>query len=154
MLIQMVIFLAMSEMGIIPKHERTARLFYREQFKSKENVTSSKRLVKQSAVWGHGNRFIDPIRGERDTAPFYKFIQDNIGKLWGPEGQNIGARACLGQWDPLAKEGVIAQWVNALPQLEEHVKIFEGVGHFVGEAKFDEIADAIIDVAGIIVMST
>ncbi len=149
LIIHFVIFLAMSEMGIIPKHERTARLFYREQFNSKKNVRSSKRLVKQSAVWGHGNKFIDPNRGERDTEPFYKFIQDNIGQLWGPEGQNIGTKACLGQWDPLAKESIVAQWINALPQLKDHVKTFDGVGHFVEEARFDEIADAIIDVAGI-----
>ena len=69
--------------------------------------------------------------------------------FFGKEGQNIGIRACLGQWDPVAKEGVIAQWINSLPQLEEHVRIFDGVGHFVEEVKFDEIADAIIDVAGI-----
>jgi len=147
-LFQMILFLVLSEIGILPKNEKTARMVYKEQFRSKTNARSSKRFVKQSAVWGHGNKYSEPVLGERDTAPFYSFIQDNIGKCWGTDGQNIGVRYASGQWDPLGKESVIHQWLSALPQLRGHIKIFEGVGHFVEEARPAEIAEVILDVAG------
>ncbi|GAG87836.1 unnamed protein product, partial [marine sediment metagenome] len=41
----------------------------------------------------YGNIYDEPTLGERDTTPFYHFIQDNIGKLWGPDGHNIGVQA-------------------------------------------------------------
>ncbi|MBW2219874.1 MAG: hypothetical protein JRF40_10350, partial [Deltaproteobacteria bacterium] len=130
---QMILFLALSEIGILPENEKTARMVYKEQFRSKMSARSSKRLVKQSAVWGHGNRYSEPVLGERDTTPFYRFIQDNIGKCWGAEGQNIGVRYASGRWDPLGKDSVIEQWLNELPQLRDNIKIFKGVGHFVEE---------------------
>lgn len=146
-LAQMVLFLALSEVGILPENEKTARMVYKEQFRSKTNARSSKRLVKQSAVWGHGNKYSEPVLGERDTAPFYRFIQDNISKFWGAKGQNIGVRYASGQWDPLGKDSVIEQWLSELPQLRGNIKTFEGVGHFVEEVRSDEIAEVILDVA-------
>lgn len=144
-LVEMVLFLVLSEIGILPENERMARMVYKEQFQSKMNSRSSKRLVKQSAVWGHGNKYVDPALGERDTAPFYAFIRKHIGAYWGAEGQNIGVRFASGRWDPLGKDSVIKQWIKALPQLEGHLKVFEGVGHFVEECEPDEIADIILD---------
>ncbi|MBC2717214.1 MAG: alpha/beta fold hydrolase [Desulfobacteraceae bacterium] len=143
-LLRLVIFLILSKLGILPEDEKSARKIYKDQFNSKKNVRSSKRMVRQSAVWGHGNKYREPVLGKRDTAPFYHFIQENIGKLWGERGQNIDTRAVLGRWDPLAKKSVIKQWTNALPQLKGNVRIFEDTGHFIEEIRPDEIADAIL----------
>jgi len=49
--------------------------------------------------------------------------------------------------DPLAKEEVLQQWVDHLPQLEGHLKIFEAVNHFIEEFEPEAIANTIIDVA-------
>jgi hypothetical protein len=89
----------------------------------------------------------DPKLGLRDTTPFYRFLQKNISKLWGPSGQNIGVRAVLGGWDPTAKDSVIHQWLTALPQLQGHIQMFRNVGHFIEEFKPNAIAQAIIELS-------
>jgi len=137
------------EGGGIVEDESIAQKFFREQFLSDKNVMSSKRLVLQTPVWGHGNVYKEPTLGERDTTPFYHFIQENISKLWGPNGQNIGVRAVLGKWDPSAKDEVIDQWIENLPQLEGHVKEFQNASHFIEEIEPEAIANAIIDVANL-----
>lgn len=126
-----------------------AQRIFRQQFKPRLNARTSKRFVRQSAFWGHGNTYREPRLGKRDTAPFYRFLQENIGKCWGPEGQNIGVRALLGRWDPLGKDEVIEQWTDNLPQLDGHVRIFQNVGHFPEEVKYKEIAQSIIEVSGL-----
>ncbi|MFX1596865.1 MAG: hypothetical protein ACFFBK_12475, partial [Promethearchaeota archaeon] len=88
--------------------------------------------------------------GKRDTSSFYRFIQDNISDIWGPNGQSIGIRAILGKWDPLVKWKVIRQWLTYLPQLKGYVKVLKGFGHFIEEIKPKEIANEIINVAGLI----
>lgn len=137
------------ETGRFSEDETIAQKFFREQFSSEKNIMSSKRLVLQTPVWGHGNIYKEPELGERDTTPFYRFIQEKISKYWGPDGQNIGVRAVLGKWDPSAKDEVIKQWIENLPQLEGHVKEFEKAGHFIEEIEPEAIANAIIDVAGL-----
>jgi len=136
-----------KEKGTLMENESISQRIFREQFQSKPNTLSSKRLVLQTPLWGHGNTYKEPALGERDTTPFYRFIQDNISKLWGPDGQNIGVRAVIGKKDPLAKEEVLQQWVDHLPQLEGHIKIFENRNHFIEEFEPEAIANAIIDVA-------
>jgi len=135
------------ETGSFSDNENTAQKFFREQFQSEMNVLSSKRLVLQTPVWGHGNTYKEPSLGERDTTAFYRFIQDNISNYWGPNGQNIGVNAVLGKWDPSAKDEVIQQWIENLPQLEGHVKVFENAGHFIEEIEPEAIANAITEVA-------
>ncbi len=135
--------------GRFSEDENIAQKFFREQFLSEKNALSSKRLVLQTPLWGHGNTYKEPNLGERDTTPFYRFIQDNISKCWGPNGQNIGVGAVLGKWDPSAKDEVMQQWIDHLPQLEGHVKIFENANHFIEECEPEAIANAIIDVAGL-----
>ncbi|MBD3341508.1 MAG: alpha/beta fold hydrolase [Candidatus Lokiarchaeota archaeon] len=125
--------------------EKNAQKLYKKQFSSKLNALSSKRLVLQTSLWGHGNIYSENLLGERDTKPFYRFIQNNMNKLWGPNGKNIGVRAILGKWDPLGQKNVIQQWKEALPQLKENIKIFENAGHFVEELYPKEIAKAIIN---------
>ncbi len=139
------------ETGSFVENETIAQKLFREQFQSESNVMSSKRLVLQTPVWGYGNIYTEPNLGDRDTTPFYRFIQDNISKEWGLNGQNIGVRAVLGKQDPLAKDEVTQQWIDHLPQLEGHVEVFEGhvVGHFIEEIEPEAIANAIIDVAGL-----
>ncbi|TFG02671.1 MAG: alpha/beta fold hydrolase [Promethearchaeota archaeon] len=135
--------------GTLVENETIAQKFFREQFMSESNVMSSKRLVLQTPEWGYGNIYKEPILGERDTTPFYRYIQDNITDLWGPKGQNIGTYAVLGRWDPSAKDEVIAQWIENLPQLENRVKIFEDAGHFIEECEPEAVSDAIMDIAGL-----
>ncbi len=132
-----------SAFGGVPFKEADAFNVYKNQFKAKNNAKSSKRLVKQSAIWGYGNTYKDKTREVVDTAPFYKNIQNTIGLIWGPAGQNIGVCAVLGEWDPLAKPAVLEQWTTNLPQLKGNIQIFKDTSHFIEEFKPDEIAHAI-----------
>ncbi len=141
--------LVLFELGIFPRETKAARVVFREQFKTKTNARSSKRLVRQTPYWAEGNRFTDPVLGERDTGPFYRLIQENIERSWGAAGQEIGAAMICGAWDPLAKDEVIAQWKRHLPQLEGQVQRFTGVGHFVEEVHHDDIAEAIVELSGL-----
>ena len=139
-----------KDSGIVVENESIPQKFFREQFQSETNVMSSKRLVLQTPEWGYGNTYKEPNLGERDTTPFYRFIQDNISKLWSPDGQNIGVRAVLGKWDPSAKDEVMQQWIEHLPQLEGNIKVFEKASHFIEECEPEAVANAIVDVAGLI----
>jgi pimeloyl-ACP methyl ester carboxylesterase len=136
-----------KEKGTLMENESVSQRIYREQFGSKENTLSSKRLVLQTSIWGHGNLYKEPTLGERDTTPFYRFIQNNITSLWGPKGRNIGVRAVIGKLDPLAKDKVLQQWIKALPQLENHIRLFDNSNHFIEEFEPEAVANAIIDVA-------
>lgn len=49
-----------------------------QQFRSKMNVRSSKRQVRQTPVWGHGYSYLDPQKGEQNNRPFYRMIQQRI----------------------------------------------------------------------------
>ncbi|MFX1328048.1 MAG: hypothetical protein ACFE91_07880 [Promethearchaeota archaeon] len=142
--------ISMYESGIFSKKQKIAQKVFKKQFKSMSNVLSSKRLVLQTPVWGYGNIYLEPQLGKRDTSSFYRFIQDNISDIWGPNGQSIGIRAILGKWDPLVKWKVIRQWLTYLPQLKGYVKVLKGFGHFIEEIKPKEIANEIINVAGLI----
>jgi pimeloyl-ACP methyl ester carboxylesterase len=148
--IKMIFSILAKELGIFKRNEKIAQKIFRSQFKIKSNILSSKRLVLQTIKWGHGNTYIEPQLGKRDTSSFYTFIQDNISKYWGLNGQNIGVRAIFGKWDPSAKPEVIEQWIAHLPQLKGHVKIFKGLGHFIEETKPKEIANEIINLAGLV----
>ncbi|MCP4689842.1 MAG: alpha/beta fold hydrolase [Desulfobacterales bacterium] len=141
--------IAMARIGVVRGEEKTARKFYMDQFQAKSNVRASKRMARQSAAWGRGNRFPDPGIGERDTAPFYKFIQNRVARHWGPEGLDIKVRAVLGRWDPLGKDEVIAQWIAHLPRLRGHVRIFEDATHFIEESHPREVAETILEAAGL-----
>lgn len=135
------------ESGSFSENESIAQKFFREQFQSESNVMSSKRLVLQTPVWGYGNVYKEPNLGERDTSSFYRFIQEKISECWGSNGQNIGTRAVLGKWDPSAKDEVIQQWIEHLPQLRGNIKVFENAGHFIEEIEPEAIANSICDVA-------
>lgn len=137
------------ETGSFSENETIAQKFFREQFLSEKNVMSSKRLVLQTLVWGRGNIYKEPALGERDTSPFYRFIQENISNMWGPNGQDIGVWAVIGKWDPSAKEEVMQQWIENLPQLKEHIKVFENAGHFIEEIEPIAIANTILEVANL-----
>jgi pimeloyl-ACP methyl ester carboxylesterase len=148
-LIQMIRYIREAESGRFPQREHAAHKIFCQQFQCESNVKSSKRLVRQSALWGHGNAVFDAIRGRRDTKPFYRYIQENLKNKWGPDGGNIKTRGVFGAWDPLAKDDVIAQWTENLPQLDGRVKRFTNAGHFIEETHPGEVADAILDVAGL-----
>ena len=148
--IKMIFSILAKELGIFRKKEKIAQKIFRKQFKPKLNTLSSKRLVRQTPVWGYGNTYFEPQLGKRDTTSFYHFIQDNISDLWGLKGKKIDVRAICGLWDPSAKPEVIGQWIANLPQLKGYVRVFKGVGHFIEEIKPNEIAEEIINVAGLI----
>lgn len=141
--------LLLYEMGLFPPEHKRACRVYKEQFKPPQNAKSSKRLVRQTPFWAAGNVYKEPKMGKRDTTDFYRFIQDTLGKSWGPEGRNIGVRMVCGGWDPLGQDQVINQWKHNLPQLKGHVRRFDEVGHFIEEVKPKEIADALVDVASL-----
>lgn len=120
-----------------------AREVFRQQFGTAANARSSKRNVRQTPVWGHGYVYTDPARGLQDNRTFYRTMQDDVAKAWGPSGQAIGAALVCGTFDPLGKDSVLDQWRTALPQISENVHAFEGEGHFIEEHRPAEIAAAI-----------
>ncbi len=146
-LAELMVYVNQVENGNYPDDHAVARKFFRDQFQSSNNINMSKRMVRQSAYWGKGNIFWDPSMGFRSTKNFYRTIQSEITDKWGPSGSNIGVRAVLGQWDPVGKDEVIAQWTNNLPQLQGQVTTFSNVGHFIEEVEFITIAGVIVDVA-------
>ena len=119
-----------------------ARVF-RQQFASVANARSSKRMVRQTTAWGHGASYDDARMGPQDNRAFYRRLQTEIPAAWGPAGQRIGVAGLFGAWDPLAKPSVLAQWRQALPQVDGHLQVFDGVSHFVEEHRPGEIADVI-----------
>jgi len=129
-------------------NESVAQRFYREMFNSDSNVMSSKRLVRQCEFWAEGNIYKEPKLGDRDTTHFYRFIQENITKLWGPDGQDISVRGVIGfNAEPTAKEETLQIWVDNLPQFEGKFERYERAGHFIEETKPKKVAKAIFEVA-------
>ena len=112
---------------------------FRDQFRSRANVRSSKRMVRQTPVWGHGGVYEDPSRGRQDTRAFYRAIQDALPRVF----RTIGVAGVFGAWDPLAKPGVLDQWRAALPQIEGRLQVLPDVSHFVEEHRPHEVAAAI-----------
>ena len=121
----------------------SASKVFHDQFLSASNVKSSKRMVKESAVWGMGYRYADPNVGLKDNSKDYTFIQESIAKSWG--NLRIGVKAVVGGWDPLGQTCVLEQWVDQLPQLSGHIEIFENCGHFIEEEQPKAIAHAILE---------
>lgn len=149
LLLPMLRYFMMAELNSFPRGDITAQKLFKDQFRSTQNILSSKRLVLQTLQWGHGNVYEEPKLGKRDTTTFYRFIQKNINTLWGPNGQNIGVRALVGRWDPLGQNHVLKQWISHLPQLKGHVQAIDGVGHFIEEHRPEEIVRAILEVANL-----
>jgi len=129
--------------GRLPGPEPDAQAVFRDQFASKANARSSKRMVRQTPVWGHGYSYTDKTLGLQDNHAFYAEIQQHIGAAWGPTGQAIGVAMLCGSWDPLAKPSVLEQWRDALPQIGDDLQVFDRQGHFIEVHRPEEIADAI-----------
>ena len=110
---------------------------FSEALRARPNVLSSQRNVLQTPVWGHGYRYVDPTHGLQDNSDFYRKLQTEVPLHW----RGLPAVAHIGSFDPLGKESVIDQWVDAIPGLEVHR--YAEVGHFVAEAKGPEIAASI-----------
>jgi len=149
LLSNMVKKIALMEIGRYQKNHEEAQRIFKEQFQSKWNVKSSKRLVSQTKYWGYGNTYRDKILGKRSTKQFYDMIQKRIGNSWGPNGSKIGIKAILGRWDPLGQNEVIKQWIRNLPQLKENIYIFEDIGHFIEERRYKKIATEILKLLSI-----
>lgn len=149
-LLELLFYLARVEgFGWFPDREAAARRVYYEQFEDPWNTAASKRLVRQTRYWGHGNTFEDPRLGTRNTAPFYRAIRENLGPEWGPLGREIDVELVFGGWDPLAKDAVLDQWAEALPQAEGHMEVLDGVSHFVEEERPERVARAVVDAGGL-----
>jgi cis-3-alkyl-4-acyloxetan-2-one decarboxylase len=145
----LMIHILLSQLGIKAGPEKEARQVYEKQFCSKANTKSSKRMVRETAYWGRAAFDPGASKERIKSGLFFRFIQENLARAWGPEGKNIGVRALIGGWDPLGKKEVISQWLEHLPQLEGRVRIFDEVGHFVNLEKPDEIAETVLNVAGL-----
>ena len=117
---------------------------FRDQFASRTNARSSKRMVCQTPVWGHGYTYEDRDGGVQDNHDFYREIQRLIGPTWGPSGQAIGVAGVNGSFDPLAKQSVLDQWREALPQIEGDLRVIDGETHFIEERRPEQVADAIL----------
>lgn len=116
---------------------------FRQQFASAANARSSKRMVRQTRVWGHGYTYDDHRLGRQDNHDFYARLQEMVCTEWGPNGQSIRVAGVFGAWDPLAKPSVLAQWREALPQVGEDLQVLQGVSHFVEEHRPEQVADAV-----------
>jgi len=149
-LADLLLYLARVEgLGWFPDRERAARRVYYQQFDDPWNTRASKRLVRQTRYWGHGNSFEDPELGTRNTAPFYRDIHRRLPGAWGPAGREIDVELVFGGWDPLAKDAVLDQWAEALPQAEGHMTVLDGVSHFVEEERPERVARAVVDAGGL-----
>lgn len=124
----------------------TTEAVFRQQLDSPANVRSSKRMVRQTPVWGHGYRYDDPRLGPQDNTGFYRAIRERLSAAWGPRGSDIPVAAVFGGWDPLAKPAVLAQWTEALPRLRDHTSVFDRVSHFVEEHRAADVAAAVAGV--------
>ena len=124
-----------------PTGERDAARVFSGQFASVANARSSKRMVRQTPVWGHGYAYDDPRLGRQDNTAFYRRVQERLPAEWGAAGRSVPAAGVMGAWDPLAKPSVLAQWRAALPQIE--LDVHEGVSHFVEEHRPGAVADAV-----------
>lgn len=118
----------------------TAQYVNSEQFRSRANARASTRHVKQTPVWGHGYRYTDARHGVQDNHGFYQTMQRVVPQAW----KGIKAAGLFGQWDACGKDEVIAQWIAALPQMENHVARYPEGSHFIQEGKGEEIAQAIL----------
>lgn len=138
---------------LIPKIIKTERLIkkkkssaaaktFHQQFQSKANVKSSKRLVRESGCWGEGYSYFDPTLGDRSNHEFYRFIQKSLGDSWG--NGKINVKAVVGAWDPTGQPAVLDQWKKHLPQLEGNITVFQECGHFIEEEQPAAIAEAVM----------
>jgi pimeloyl-ACP methyl ester carboxylesterase len=141
--------LRVEAFGWFPAHEERARRVYYEQFEDPWNTRASKRLVRQTRYWGHGNTFEDRRLGTRNTAPFYRTIHERLRPAWGPGGREVDVELVFGGWDPLAKDAILDQWAEALPQAEGHMDVLEGVSHFVEEERPERVATAVVAASGL-----
>lgn len=111
-----------------------------QMLRDKMNALSSKRQVLQTPVWGHGYQYTDKSLGSVSNFDFYKNIQTTLSDKW----KNISVAGFFGMWDPCGKQEVIDQWRQALPQIENHIFQYPEEGHFIEEAKGQEIGKKIL----------
>lgn len=126
----------------IPKN--TSEYVWSQMLRDDMNARSSKRNVRQTPVWGHGYSYVDKQHGKQSNHDFFKMIQTCLPREWGPKGRRIPVIGHFGQWDPCGKESVIAQWLDALPQMQGNLYRYPDVGHFVEESKGEEIAASLL----------
>ena len=124
--------------------EASEEYVFSEQFRSIDNVRSSKRNVRQTPVWGHGYTYEEPVHGVHDNNAFYDAMQQAVPQHWGPSGRNIAAAGYFGALDPVGKVEVIAQWHAALPRMAELTYTYPDIGHFIEEIKGAEMAHTIL----------
>lgn len=129
--------------------EGTPAYVFSEALRGSANAQSSKRNLLQTPYWGHGYKYEDKKHGIQDNHEFYRKMQEQLPKFWGPEGRNIPVAAHIGEYDPCGKESVRKQWLDALPRTAERLHVYSDMGHFIEEYKGPEIAQSILDVSGV-----
>lgn len=125
----------------------SAEYVWSEPMRSTANARSSKRMVRQTPVWGHGYRYHDATLGEQDNHAFYKTMQRQLAACWGPRSQAIQAAGHFGQWDACGKNSVIEQWTGALPGMADDLHRYPDCGHFIEEEQPEAIAQSILRMA-------
>ncbi|MGJ8670339.1 MAG: alpha/beta fold hydrolase [Oceanococcus sp.] len=129
--------------------EGTPAYVFSEALRGSANARSSKRNLLQTPYWGHGYQYKDKKHGVQDNHEFYRNMQEQLPKFWGPEGRSIPVAAHIGEYDPCGKESVREQWLEALPRMAEHLHVYSDMGHFIEEYKGPEIAQSIVEVSGV-----
>ncbi len=124
--------------------EGTPEHVWSQSLKTRANARSSKRMVRQTPVWGHGYTYMDKQHGRQDNHSFYEFMQNNIPASWGGENSKVKVAGFFGRWDACGKDSIIKQWQTALPNMKNETHTFPDVGHFIEEQKGPEIAQAIL----------
>lgn len=112
---------------------------FSEAMRTQNNAASSLRNLKQTPVWGHGYQYHDAKYGKQNNASYYRDMQKMVSEEWGNK-ENMSVIGFFGQWDPCGKDEVIAQWQQALPQMNKNTFKFVDIGHFIEEYKGKEMA--------------
>ncbi len=99
---------------LIPKG--SPEYVWSESLRTRANAKSSKRMVLQTPVWGHGYRYDDPTHGPQNNQSYYEHIQKTVPEAWASKGRAIPVCGYFGQWDACGKQSVIDQWQTALPK--------------------------------------
>jgi pimeloyl-ACP methyl ester carboxylesterase len=124
-----------------PDKNRGGLRVFRDQFDSEMNTLSSKRMVRQTPVWGHGWQYQDDIVGLQDNRAYYQNMQMNISEAW----KDVKVTGVFGGFDVLGQDAVLKQWKDALPQMS--IDFHPKGTHFIEEFKYEEIANALVAVS-------
>jgi len=110
----------------------TVLKFFNNHLLTNQNIENSKFLYQQINSFPKENDRMARIENS-DTGQLISFIQNNLSKKWGVNGQNITVFALFGELDIVSNDRFINKWKKNLPQLRGNVKIIGNSGHQIQE---------------------